>query len=50
MECLIVIGDFDRKVGQDRENDMVDSYGLGKGNENGQMGVVHNTEKDEESN
>ena len=38
-ECLIVMGDFNGKVGENREEDIVGPFGLGSRNENGQYVV-----------
>ena len=35
-DCLIILGDFNAKVGNGRESDIVGQYGLGERNENGQ--------------
>ena len=35
-ECLIVMGDFNGKVGMGKDDDIVGPYGLGERNENGQ--------------
>ena len=35
-ECLVVMGDFNGKVGQDREENTVGPYGLGVRNDNGE--------------
>ena len=36
-ECLMVMGDFNGKVGKNKEEDIVGPYGLGERNENGQL-------------
>ena len=38
-ECLIVMGDFNGKVGENKEEDIVGPFGLGSRNENGQYVV-----------
>jgi len=35
-DCLVIIGDFNGKVGDVKEDDIVGPYGLGQRNENGQ--------------
>lgn len=35
--CLMILGDFNAKVGEKREGDIVGSVGLGKRNENRQV-------------
>ena len=36
-ECLVVMGDFNRKVGMYKEEDTIGPYGVGIRNENGQL-------------
>ena len=38
-ECLVVMGDFNGKVGEGREEDTVGPYGLGERNDNGERVV-----------